>query len=520
MSTTDLSQVKKPYQKTTYTSEQLSEFLKCADAKTGPLYFMENYYNIQHPVKGKIQFDPFDYQERMVNIFHNYRNVCALLPRQSGKTTTAAGYLLWYAMFVPDSTILIAAHIFAGAQEIMQRIRYGYETCPDFIRSGVVSYNKGSIEFDNGSRIIARATTETTGRGMSVSLLYCDEMAFLRPSIANAFWTSISPTLSTGGKAIVTSTPNSDEDQFATIWNLASRTINEYGEETQVGVNGFKAFRAEWWEHPDRDEEWARDERGKIGEERFGREFELKFLINDETLIKSDTLLLLESMPPLEKQGGVRWFKKPKKGNIYTVALDPSLGTGRDPAAIQVFECNTLTQVAEWTHNKTPIQDQIKLVADIVGYISDAVGDTKSVFYSIENNGLGEAGIVYLTEYGEENVKGILLNDPNSQKIINKVRKGFNTTHKSKISACAKLKNLIENSKMKLHSAALISELKNFVASGSSYAAKSGCTDDLVMALILTVRMILRLKSYYKELDDIVTERETERTMPMPFIVN
>ena len=129
-----------------------------------------------------------------------------------GKTTTAAGYLLWYAMFVPDSTILIAAHKYSGAQEIMQKIRYAYELMPDHIRAGVTSYNKGSIEFENGSRIVAQATTENTGRGMSITLLYCDEFAFVRPTIAKEFWTSISPTLATGGKAIITSTPNSDED--------------------------------------------------------------------------------------------------------------------------------------------------------------------------------------------------------------------------------------------------------------------------------------------------------------------
>ena len=124
-----------------------------------------------------------------------------------GKTTTAAGYLLWYAMFVPDSTILIAAHKYSGAQEIMQKIRYAYELMPDHIRAGVTSYNKGSIEFENGSRIVAQATTENTGRGMSITLLYCDEFAFVRPTIAKEFWTSIHPTLATGGKAIITSTP-------------------------------------------------------------------------------------------------------------------------------------------------------------------------------------------------------------------------------------------------------------------------------------------------------------------------
>lgn len=189
-------------------------------------------------------------------------------------TTCAASYLLWYAMFNQDQTILIAAHKYSGAQEIMQRIRYAYEDCPDHIRCGVINYNKGSIEFENGSRIVSATTTSNTGRGMSISLLYLDEFAFTPATIAEEFWTSISPTLSTGGRAIITSTPNSDEDTFATIWKEANRKFDEYGNEQPVGVNGFAPFKALWFEHPDRDEEWKRREMGKIGVEKFNREFE------------------------------------------------------------------------------------------------------------------------------------------------------------------------------------------------------------------------------------------------------
>lgn len=190
----------------------------------------------------------------------------------SHNTTSAAGYLLWFAMFRPDSTILIAAHKYTGAQEIMQRIRYAYELCPDHIRAGSTSYNKGSIEFENGSRIVAQTTTETTGRGMAITLLYLDEFAFVRPTIAKEFWTSISPTLSTGGKAIITSTPNSDEDQFAYIWKQANKCVDEYGNVTQLGMNGFKGFQSTWDEHPDRNEVWKAEEIGRIGVERFRRE--------------------------------------------------------------------------------------------------------------------------------------------------------------------------------------------------------------------------------------------------------
>jgi hypothetical protein len=194
---------------------------------------------------------------------------------------------------------------------------------------------------------VSQTTTENTGRGMSITLLYLDEFAFVRPTIAKEFWTSITPTLSTGGKAIITSTPNSDEDQFAYLWTGANKCEDEYGNPTDIGINGFKAFRAKWQEHPDRDDKWAAQQRAALGEERFRREMVCEFIINDETLIAPIKLLDLEGREPLYKTGQVRWYKTPERNRIYVIALDPSLGTGGDPAAIQVFEANTTIQVAE-----------------------------------------------------------------------------------------------------------------------------------------------------------------------------
>jgi len=173
MAASDGVLTKKAHKKETYTEQEIQHLVKCMDPNTGYLHFMKNFYYIQHPVKGKLLFKPFPYQERLLQSYHNHRFNINLLSRQCGKTTCAAGYLLWYAMFNPDQTILIAAHKYTGAQEIMQRIRYGYELCTDYIRAGVVNYNKQSIEFENGSRIVAQTTTASTGRGMSISLLYC-----------------------------------------------------------------------------------------------------------------------------------------------------------------------------------------------------------------------------------------------------------------------------------------------------------------------------------------------------------
>ena len=197
--------IKKANKTETYTDAQIEDLAKCMDPKTGYDHFARKFAYIQHPVKGKLLFDPFAYQSRLLESYHNHRFNVNMLPRQTGKTTTAAIYLAWYAMFHPDQTVLIAAHKYTGAQEIMQRIRYVYESCPDHIRAGVTNYNKGSMEFENGSRIVSATTTGNTGRGMSISLLYCDEFAFVNPNIAEEFWTSISPTLATGGRAIITS---------------------------------------------------------------------------------------------------------------------------------------------------------------------------------------------------------------------------------------------------------------------------------------------------------------------------
>ena len=251
----EINLVKKAYKRTPMSKKELVDFSLCADPVTGPEYFIKNFFYIQHPTRGQVKFVPFDYQEELLHNYHENRFSINMLGRQMGKTTIAAGYLLWYAMFIPDSTILVASNKYVGAQEIMQRIRYAYENCPDYIRAGVVDYNKGSLGFDNGSRIVSATTTETTGRGMSISLLYCDELAFVRPTIAHEFWTSISPTLATGGRAIITSTPNSDEDQFADLWKEANKKFDSYGNETKLGRNGFSPYLATWDRHPERDKD-------------------------------------------------------------------------------------------------------------------------------------------------------------------------------------------------------------------------------------------------------------------------
>ena len=346
----------------------------------------------------------------------------------------------------------------------------------------------------------------------------CDEFAFVRPTIGREFWTSIAPTLATGGKCIITSTPNSDEDQFATIWKGANKCVDQYGNATPLGINGFKSFQSYWQEHPDRDDAWAEEMKAQLGEDRFRREMNCEFIIWDETLINPGHLLELEGSEPIERKGQVRWYKKPSSQYTYMVALDPSLGTGGDPSAIQIFELPSLIQVGEWQHNRTPIQQQIRILTEITKYLCDVVSPT-SVYYSVENNTLGEAALISISELGEENIKGIFLSEPRRIGGGSRHRKGFTTTNKSKLSACAKMKHLIETKRLTINSKNLISELKTFVASGPSYAAKIGETDDLVMALLLVVRMAQEMQNYDAHLDRTLKDNMDSVIEPMPFIM-
>jgi hypothetical protein len=242
-----------------------------------------------------------------------------------------------------------------------------------------------------------------------------------------------------------------------------------------------------------------------------------EFIINDETLIAPAKLLDLQGHEPLYKIGQVRWYQRPKKDRIYVIALDPSLGTGGDPSAIQVFEATTTEQVAEWRHNRTTIPEQIRILADIVNHLHETVQDPQHIYFSIENNTIGEAALISIAEYGEENIKGYFLSEPGGGG-SRRYRKGFNTTNKPKLAACNKLKILIETGRMKIRSSGLVSELKTFVAHGVGYAAKPGETDDLVMSTILAVRMMQLLQTFHAEMDQQMRDHGDNIEPPMPFI--
>ncbi len=519
--------VKRPNQALELTAIQETEFLRCA---IDPVYFINNYIYIRHSTKGRIPFKLFDYQRDLVLTYWKNRQVIAMCSRQLGKTETAASFMLWFATFQKDVNILIAANNFRAATEIMDRIKFSYEELPDWLKAGVVTYNVQKIVFDNGSKIESATTTPSTGRGKSISLLFLDEMAFVKPRIAEEFWSAISPTLATGGKCIITSTPNSDEDTFAQIWYSANRTVDEFGNELPggVGANSFKAFKATWDQHPDRDENWAKTERAKIGYEKFAREYELRFITADSTLIDSQCLAGLTSLEPEFKTGEIRWWEKPQPNSIYLVSLDPSAGVGLDFSAIQVWRLPEMVQVCEWMHNKSDVATQLRTLAQICNFLDrqmrshPAQMSEPDIYWTFENNSYGQAVIELLNEAGWDIIPGQLLSEPNQTGA--KFRRGLNTNGRTKSQAVTKLKSLVETNKLTIRSRPLVSQLKNYVTRGGSFAAKSGENDDLVAALLLIVRMTQLVARWD---DDTASHVRTNDLVdvddlvePMPIAVN
>lgn len=519
--------IKKPGTEVEYTDEMLADLERCAE---DPIYFMEKFCYIQTEGGAKL-FPPFEYQKEMVDTFKNQRNCVLLTARQMGKTTVAAAFILWYAMFHENQTILVMGNNQAAALEIMSRIRYSYEECPDHIRDGVVDYNKLQIKFENKSRIISRATTASAARGLSVNLLYLDEFAFVAPNLQEEFWSAVSPTLAaTGGKCIITSTPNTETDKFAQIWFDSQKVLDANGFERVdgVGANGFKGIKVSWEKNPNRDEKWAEEERYKVGESMFLREHCCEFVTYQETLVDAVKLREIKNKTvrkPIGTTGKVRWFKKLRAGMTYLFALDPAMGTGGNNAAISVYEVPSLKQVAEWCDNNTDIPGQLTLMNRLLRMVHlelRKMGDTNpDLYWTFENNTVGEAAVVTVMQMGIENFPGMMLNEPRKTR-TGKIRKGMTTSASSKKTACFTLKKLVERGQLEVASEVLHKELNDFIAKdheSTKFAAKEGCTDDVVSATLLITRMIQVVSKYEMELAETVQESlEDDFRRPLPII--
>lgn len=531
----EFNPTKNPHKRVEFTEEQLTELIRSSE---DPFYFIENFVKVQHPVKGMLPLKFWPFQIDMIKAMHEHRKSILLVSRQQGKTTCAAAYLLWYAMFNDDKTILIAANVFRQALEIMQRVKMAYEECPDHIRAGVVKYNETSISFDNGSRIMAQATTKNTGRGMAISLLYCDELAFAPQNLVEDMFTSLSPTLATGGKAIITSTPKTDTDMFYRIWAGANDNTDEYGNpdpncQNGEGKNGYYPYSAIWSANPERTQAWADGEKASIGEQKFLQEHCCQFVSDDATLIDAMSLASVKVMKnPMFYTGTVRWYAEPEPNKTYMVALDPSLGTNvGDNAAIQVFSLPDMNQVAEWQSKTTDSRGQVKTMLQILHTIDgelrehpDQHGDPE-LFWTVENNTIGETVLQIIEHTGEEKFPGQMVNEKKKKGQVRRFRKGLTTDNRRKLAACARLKSLIETGRLQINSVNLLNELKTYVARGASYGAKSGMHDDLVSASLLISRMldiVIDWTTHSESLKEAISDDELfgeEAEAPMPTVI-
>jgi Straboviridae terminase, large subunit len=534
---------------TSYTPEQYTELKRCY---VDPIHFILTYCWILS-TEGRMLFNLYPYQKRLIQHYVDYQKTITLLARQSGKTETAAAFLLWWAIFKPDQKILIASYKADAAKAIMKRMKFMYEELPWWIKPGIKlpgGWNIMSIEFANGSQIIAETTTSNTGRGFAINLFYLDEFAYVHPSIADEFWTSIFPTISSSPncRCIITSTCNTDEDKFAQIWfnsmesrfsydtsstmrareelaakipydtlyeNEELRTEFEEQNLDNDSIHGFYRFHAPWTEKPGRDEQF------KLGvlasgysEGDWSRDYECQFVTRNETLVSPMKLLALNSdvrPPRFVDKWGMRWFEDIRPGSSYGVMLDPSEGVERDDACIQVMEFPSLLQVAEWNSNQADQAEQSKMLYRTIRRIykiqqNDPDHNGKSnIYYSVECNGIGLGILNALEIEYEYKIPGFLIDSAQ-----NKLR-GIRMTSAIKKNCALQMAALIERNVFVPRSRLLVSQLKTFVRKRESvYAAKDGSKDDLVMSCILMMQLIEELRLQEPDLQERLMMQVTE----------
>lgn len=470
-----------------FTEEQVSEYMKCAE---DPVYFIKKYVRIVNLNEGLIPFDLYDFQERFVRTIHANRFVISKFPRQSGKSTTVISYILHTVLFNPNQNVAILANKLATARELLHRLKLAYEYLPKWIQQGVISWNKGSIELENGSKILASATSSSAVRGNSFNLILLDEFAYVPFNIADEFFSSVYPTISSGKstKVIIVSTPKG-MNMYYKLWTDAVNKRNEY-----VPVEVF------WDEVPGRDEAWKEQTIKNTSEEQFRTEFECDFVGSVHTLISPKKLQTLTFVNPIHKtEDGFRVYEKPQKGHNYILIADTSRGTGNDYHAFVIIDMTTppYRVVATFRNNTLPpaiyptaiisaarqFNEALVLIElnDIGGQISDIIHE------EFEYEGLMSTSI--------KGRKGQVLdggfNAQNQQR-------GVKTTEVVKRVGCTTLKGLIEQDRLMIEDFDLVKELFSFVAKKNSFEAEVGHNDDLVMTLVLFAWLTTQL--YFKDI--------------------
>ena len=483
--------LKKAHSKTRFTKKQVEEVVKCLD---DPEYFIENYLKIVTIDKGLVPFEMYNFQKEMVKTFHNNRFSICKLPRQSGKSTIIVSYLLHYVLFNDNVNVAILANKSSTARDLLGRLQLSFEYLPKWLQQGVLNWNKGSLELENGSKIIAASTSSSAVRGSTFNIIFLDEFAYVPNNIAEEFFSSVYPTISSGqsSKVMIVSTPHG-MNMFYKMWIDAQNKRNDY---VPIEVH--------WSEVPGRDEEWKEQTIRNTSLEQFQTEFECEFLGSVDTLINASKIKTMAVIDPAIKSlnGTLDVYEKPIKGNIYVMTVDVSRGIGNDASAFVVIDATKAPYriVAKYRDNEIkPL-----LFPSVMKKVGDAYNQA---FILIEINDLGQQvadamqfeleydNLLMVTQRGRSGqVLGGGFSGRGSQL-------GLRMTKGTKKIGTSNLKSLIEGDKLIIQDFDIIAELSTFISRGKSFEAESGASDDLVMCLVIF--SWLANQRYFKELTDV-----------------
>jgi hypothetical protein len=471
-----------------FTQEQIIEFVKCKD---DPVYFAKNYVKIVTLDKGLQPFQMYPFQEKLVNNFHNHRfNICKM-PRQTGKSTTVVSFLLHYAVFNDNVNIGILANKAATARELLDRLQTAYENLPKWMQQGIISWNKGSLELENGSKILAASTSASAVRGMSFNILFLDEFAFVPNHIADSFFASVYPTITSGKstKVIIVSTPHG-MNHFYRMWHDAERGKNEY---VFTDVH--------WSEVPGRDEIWKAQTIANTSEAQFKVEFECEFLGSVDTLIAPSKLRSLVYDHPKTRSGGLDVHADPEEQHDYIITVDVARGVGNDYSAFTVIDITTFPHNVVGKYRNNEIKPMLfpSIIVDVAksynnAYILCEVNDVGDQVASIIHYDLEYQNLLMCSMRGRA---GQIVGQGFSGK---KTQLGVKMSKTVKKIGCLNLKTMIEENKLLFKDYEIMSELTTFIQKHNSFEAEEGCNDDLAMCLVIYAWLVAQ--DYFKELTD------------------
>jgi len=471
-----------------FTEEQILEFLKC---KQDPVYFARNYIKIVSLDHGLVPFEMYPFQEKLIRNFHAHRfNICKM-PRQTGKSTTVVSYLLHYAVFNDNVNIAILANKASTAGDLLSRLQLAYENLPKWMQQGIIAWNKRSMELENGSKIIAASTSASAVRGGSYNIIFLDEFAFIPNHIADEFFASVYPTISSGQstKVIIVSTPHG-MNHFYRMWHDAEREKNEYVP-TEV----------HWSEVPGRDTKWKAQTIANTSEQQFRVEFECEFLGSVDTLIAPSKLKAMVYDDPVTSNGSLSIYNQPDEMRDYIITVDVARGVSKDYSAFVVFDITTFPYkvVAKYRNNEIKPMLFPSVIEEVAraynnAYILCEVNDIGDQVASILNFDLEYENMLMCSMRGRA---GQIVGTGFSGK---KTQLGVKMSSTTKKIGCSNLKTLIEDDKLIITDYDTISELTTFIQRKQSFEAEEGCNDDLAMCLVIFSWLVAQ--DYFKEMTD------------------